>query len=553
MQTFLTTPKYNKFHIYKTPTSQYQRFCNAFGYHCMEIQHKSQEEIENKIKEYLATKVPIQADTTPPPNAAAQKKTAEVINATNTKLAEVQQIYNTTANLEIQNNLAEHMAALKQVLQDENNKNNEVVQYDTPDHLSFLFQYPDLHEHINECIEFGAADKKRKKKSLKNKHIDEHYCFASVKGAKQFTVLFPTHSVIIFQNDKSKVSLVFMQLEEHFRPYKVFKNWLHYLITIFQSAIGMQQKLIPSVYLLINPSDKNDTFRNGQLSIYIRLQYQVGTSSEIHMNDLDLLTQDSHFDGILKVNSQIKPIWILLVNRGPDKKLRYIKNIHQYCRMFQAFDLDYLSIQTHAPGQSLYNPVEHSMVTLSQKLASIALPINKFSSHLNSQGQVVDLELAMKTFVMLSSSFDNVIFSGSEKEDINESGVPWQWLENHTKMCQYSLDIKKCNDHSCCSPNHYEETTILLIENDDFLLPVTKGKDGHYLNLLHILEYFDKLKIPEYDAHYPSINTNTYNYFCCSESKKRVFTNSVDDFSVAPACNVQVLIINDWEVLSKGE
>lgn len=82
MQTFLTTPKYNKFYIYKTPTSQYQRFCNAFGYHrivntknpmflkvslCIkyseawkEIRHKFQKEIENKIKEYLATKVLIQ-------------------------------------------------------------------------------------------------------------------------------------------------------------------------------------------------------------------------------------------------------------------------------------------------------------------------------------------------------------------------------------------------------------------------------------------------------------------------------------------------------------
>src|SRR5205823_9227662 len=32
MQAFLTTPKYNKFYIYKTPTNQHQRFCNAFGY-----------------------------------------------------------------------------------------------------------------------------------------------------------------------------------------------------------------------------------------------------------------------------------------------------------------------------------------------------------------------------------------------------------------------------------------------------------------------------------------------------------------------------------------
>ena len=70
----------------------------------------------------------------------------------------------------------------------------------------------------------------------------------------------------------------------------------------------MQQKLIPSVYLLINSSDMNNTFYNGQLSIFIHSQYQVSTSSTTHMSDLNLLTQDSHFDRILKVDSQIKPI-----------------------------------------------------------------------------------------------------------------------------------------------------------------------------------------------------------------------------------------------------
>ncbi|CAB4382621.1 unnamed protein product [Rhizophagus irregularis] len=85
MQAFLTTPKYNKFYIYKTPTTPYQRFCNAFGYHRM-------------------------------------KKAAETINATNMKLAELQRIYNSTNDLEIRNNLLERMATLKQTLHDEDNK-----------------------------------------------------------------------------------------------------------------------------------------------------------------------------------------------------------------------------------------------------------------------------------------------------------------------------------------------------------------------------------------------------------------------------------------------
>ncbi|PKB97764.1 hypothetical protein RhiirA5_432533 [Rhizophagus irregularis] len=303
------------------------------------------------------------------------------------------------------------------------------------------------------------------------------------------------------------------------------------------------------------------------------------------MNDLNSLTQNSHFDEILKVDGKIKPIWILLVDGGPDENPRHMKNIYQYCKMFHAFDLDYLSIRTHAPGQLAYNPVERSMSTLSQKLAGITLPINKFGSHLNSQGQVVDSELAMKNFRYAgevlctlwerdlifgkpvitqyidhkNTSFNDVIFPGSEKESNNESNVPWRWLENHTKMCTYSLDIKKCEDRSCCLPNRHEEAAILLAENNGFLPPVTKGKDRHFLNPLHILEYCDKLKIPRYNAHCHFISSSTYSYLCCSEcnvyfptlsivaqhkknqhpkrrgrpaKQKKVFTNSVDNFLV---------------------
>jgi hypothetical protein len=116
------------------------------------------------------------------------------------------------------------------------------------------------------------------------------------------------------------------------------------------------------------------------------------------MSDLNSLTQNNYYDEVLKINGQIKPIWILLVDGGPDENSHHMKNILQYCRMFHSFDLDYLSVRTHASGQLAYNLVEHSMVIHSQKLAGISLPIDKFGSHLNSQDQVVDSNLAMRNF-----------------------------------------------------------------------------------------------------------------------------------------------------------
>src|SRR5581483_1412713 len=116
------------------------------------------------------------------------------------------------------------------------------------------------------------------------------------------------------------------------------------------------------------------------------------------------------------------------------------------CQLFKKFDLDFLSIRTHAPGQSKYNPVERGMATLSGKLAGITLPIDHFGSHLNSQGKVVDPELAAQNFHysgealceiwrhdlifgkkvdacyvdVLTNPFKNVHFEGMEKEKSEE-------------------------------------------------------------------------------------------------------------------------------------
>ena len=101
---------------------------------------------------------------------------------------------------------------------------------------------------------------------------------------------------------------------------------------------------------------------------------------------------------MLKINGTVRPIWILLVNGEPNENPRHLKNIKAYCQLFKKFDLDFLSIRTHASGQSKYNPVERGMATLSGKLAGITLPIDHFGVHLNTQGKVIDLNLAAQNF-----------------------------------------------------------------------------------------------------------------------------------------------------------
>jgi hypothetical protein len=149
-----------------------------------------------------------------------------------------------------------------------------------------------------------------------------------------------------------------------------------------------------------------------------------------------------------------------------------------------------LSVQTHASGQLKYNPVERGMATLSSKLAGITLPINHFGTHLNTQGRVVDPELAARNFRYLGEAlceiwrqdlifekkvntcyvnilmdpFEGIQFEGTEREKAEELKrkqkeeqkksknvdketnsncfVSWSWIETHCNLCIYSLDIK---------------------------------------------------------------------------------------------------------------
>ena len=99
-------------------------------------------------------------------------------------------------------------------------------------------------------------------------------------------------------------------------------------------------------------------------------------------------------------------------------------------------------MRTHVSGQSKYNPVKRGMTTLSRKLAGITLPIDHFGTHLDTQGKVINPELALQNFRYagevfcdiwrhdlifgrsvnaqyveeLANPFENLEFRGTEKE-----------------------------------------------------------------------------------------------------------------------------------------
>ena len=328
-----------------------------------------------------------------------------------------------------------------------------IEKYDGPGRPSAAMCYSDFWDKIHSCVEFGAAHTKRRKTIIKvrtikhlrqaleekyniylsrqclstyleprhshtfaarhhhhpakiglasiartemKSHTDEHYCLASVKAARIFAEVFADETIIISQDDKAKIGLGIPAVGRTFKTMQTVSEPVS--IEDHDFPTGSKMKLIPSVYLVIDPVDSNDALRSGQLAIFVRPEYFVGTTSSTHMSDLQSIVANQHFVRALTKNGQVRPIWVLLVDGGPDENPRHMKNIIEYCKLFRSLNLDYLTVRTHAPGQSAYNPVERSMASLSTKLAGITLPVDKFGSHLDSQGKVVDDELARRNF-----------------------------------------------------------------------------------------------------------------------------------------------------------
>ncbi|PKK78572.1 hypothetical protein RhiirC2_770095, partial [Rhizophagus irregularis] len=233
----------------------------------------------------------------------------------------------------------------------------------------------------------------------------------------------------------------------------------------------------------------------------------------------------------------VKPIWCLLTDGGPDENPRFLANILKYSLIFKKLDLDYLTVRTHAPGQSAYNPVERSMASLSGKLAGIVLDAFSYGKHIgnvNGQTSVIDEELRRKNFKHAGERLcelwnrdyindqpvvatyverhDNTMFSNIEEGT-------WDWVDRHSQVCKYSLDLRKCEDRSCCKPPRAPDAFELLSLSNGFLPPIVQGQDKHFLNLLHTLEYFND-RLPGYDEHCPSISHELYLELVCQKCGK---------------------------------
>ncbi|CAG8834202.1 3988_t:CDS:2, partial [Gigaspora margarita] len=416
------------------PQDLYQTFCNAYTYykqasHCnptpnrqklfqkcnltwKQIKQKHKILIKEKIREYFNT-IPsyipnnsnsissfllFKINTQPQhnveviKNAVSQRDTIEKIEIANKKISEYERMYQISTDglfkkMLDSNILKEKLLINKQETQLKKLKHHAKVQARLEAKKTRLLQ--------------EAAHAKKRKVTIKPRHsctsaachyhhpakvaltsiartdmklhVDEHYCLASVKAIWIFAEVFTNDTVIVSQDNKAKIGLGIPAVGHTFKSKQTINEPVS--VADHNFFTGSKMKLIPSVYLVIDSANSNDNLRLGQLAIFIKPEYFIGTLST-YIADLQSLVTNKQFAIAIMKRDKVKPIWVLLIDRGPDKNPKHMKNIVQYCNFFYIFNFDNLTIRTHAPDQSAFNSIEKSMSFLSKKLAGITLPVD---------------------------------------------------------------------------------------------------------------------------------------------------------------------------------
>ncbi|PKB97134.1 hypothetical protein RhiirA5_384880, partial [Rhizophagus irregularis] len=275
-------------------------------------------------------------------------------------------------------------------------ENNIVEKYDSPGRPSYALKNPELYDQLHACVEFGSADNQRRKEWIKVRTIshlrtamEENYQQYMSKSCLQ-TYLLPRHSnstqtkrhhhpalirnVAVSRNkmnshedghyclasvkdDKAKVPLGIPAVSRTFSTVQSQNQPVS--IPDHDFPVSSKHKLIPSVYLVIDPTDTNESMRSGRLAIFVQPELWLSTTASSHMYDLKKIQYLQNFQAsFLDNNNMHHPILVLLVDGGPDENPSHLKNIKEYCQYFRSADLDYMTVRTHAPGQSAYNPVK---------------------------------------------------------------------------------------------------------------------------------------------------------------------------------------------------
>ena len=104
------------------------------------------------------------------------------------------------------------------------------------------------------------------------------------------------------------------------------------------------------------------------------------------------------------------------------------------------------------------------MSPLSHDIAGVVLPHENFGSHLDSQGNTIDVELEKKNFFhaseVLADIWSHRVIDGYKvdctalpvRKEFTPPEVSPSWAARPVQQSRYALQIVKCQDRNCCKP-----------------------------------------------------------------------------------------------------
>jgi len=323
-------------------------------------------------------------------------------------------------------------------------------------------------------------------------------------------------------------------------------------------AVATRHKLIPSVYAActINPVKFTDAVSySGPTYVAIHSMKHDSSNAFTHCRDLERLRSRDSFKPIMcKPGGQVKPIFIVASDGGPDENPRFPKTLQVAVARFITWDLDVYLTGTNAPHYSAYNRVKRRMALLSNELSGLVLPHDHFGSHLDASGKTKAVEKEKLNFrkagTTLAEIWSDLIIDDYEvfaeyRDPVPDSfDTPYEpsarWVANHVKanqrQSQYFMQIVKCNQPSCCRqwrsswnsyfPHRFLPGPVVLSHADEGLcIPEasevsTTGKI-YFTSLAQRLG-FASLKVPidsPFDMYCPSLSKIELQKRTCPKSK----------------------------------
>ncbi|CAF2717357.1 unnamed protein product [Rotaria sp. Silwood2] len=343
------------------------------------------------------------------------------------------------------------------------------------------------------------------------KHEDSHFTAASWRHIKDLAGIFGNDCVLyLTQNTKAKVSIG----RPSAKGQSPLIMHLDYKMSSIDSQLNStvsNHQLTSCIYAASIIDEAGLITNAGPTYISIRSAKHDRLTHESHSIDFDRLVQLKEFEKVAHDHlGRAKPIVVINIDSCDlENNTRYIKTLTAAIDKFKKYNLDALIIINQASGQALSNVVERRLSPMAQDLAGLILPHDHFGTHLNDAGLTQHAELEKENFKLtgdvlaevwslnvldeypvvaeyinpspmideqlqmadsvlaLNSIIDQVSIQENEErpsdqirptptisttEVKTECDIDEFWCATHVLQTQYTIQIIRCNNPSCCTP-----------------------------------------------------------------------------------------------------